>query len=597
MSIDTLRDKYRDWFTNHDTAINSSISPGQKVIAGNKTFYLKRCLREDVPVLPYKMILGYVSTNNRLKCRLWFYSGSEANWRAFTGWREDGAWKKGAEGTSNKEEYSNTQMGYIYECYTTSEMSDHLLKYWDTNSGLILPDYRKIIPFIRREINGKTILVKNDIAGDQTLMRVWRYTAINEQSEIEKAYSSERKYSPITFPQALNGDIKKIVKSKNAVDIQREFKKSYFTGEMSGSGKRLSDNDELQSWLARCLDRPVDSKPPRPHDALNLDFVVERYRIFDGNNREIILEIACTTNNYAHILEIQAGTSRTVNTPVVWVKDAYYEIEETSSFGTRRNIPINLSFLVQKPCDYTQQVSGDYAIEGNGNNFIQAGFARGESLISSKYVILSYINEVTSPIVKEYKRRKGFVTFDPPPGNVNRVDLSLINIYILKQLVFYGISQYKSLRDRKSFDWGFHGDKGMQRADALYHAIKDSNDFPDFCRVLVNCFIHNRINLSPGLRLQGEPVRESFTGGFASGINTNRTSLFTCICRTLFNETSIPSNISSRLVDEHARDRTNAGGVYRMVYFIRNENNNNEDRDTFINANAAELLNRLRPLS
>ncbi len=88
------------------------------IIKGKKFYLFDRFIYSDSG---YSVIYGYCVKNNQLHCRMFYYSASEASWRAFTGFRRNGAWIKSAEQHGTHE-----PGGYIFEGMVCEELEDFL---------------------------------------------------------------------------------------------------------------------------------------------------------------------------------------------------------------------------------------------------------------------------------------------------------------------------------------------------------------------------------------------------------------------------------------------------------------------------------------
>ncbi|WP_234393968.1 hypothetical protein, partial [Allofrancisella guangzhouensis] len=208
-------------------------------------------------------------------------------------------------------------------------------------------------------------------------------------------------------------------------------------------------------------------------------------------------------------------------------------------FGNYKVIPIEMAGLVQKPCDYEQQVANVYKNE-----------IEKQDLVGNKYVLLSVINEVTSPIIQQYKLinnepllsgnsepmlngLKFTYTYTTEPSSqlrqLNRPFLLLganifkppviqpqqiiINVDYevisdkLRACIIEGVMRYKALwemrninkkaveykKNEKKFKLGHHGDTGIRRAVALLQCVTKATDLKEVDNYLISCFKDNNI--------------------------------------------------------------------------------------------------------
>jgi hypothetical protein len=133
---------------------------------------------------------------------------------------------------------------------------------------------------------------------------------------------------------------------------------------------------------------------------------------------------------------------------------------------------------------------------------------------------------------------------------------------LLKMRIIQGIDEYLSIQLKVSKsgyqDDGSHGKDGVKRALALKSAMETCGTKDEICESMYRCFKENKIG--------------TFSGGWFSGINTEATSLFTCICRNLLSGLAQPfSNPAPKLKAGYdVKLKFHKESIDRMVSFITN---------------------------
>ncbi|TWI67777.1 hypothetical protein LZ24_02706 [Desulfobotulus alkaliphilus] len=555
------------WFKNHGKAAKKEKEWEEIDIEGKK-FYLADRVQEDIGTraegtVAYRIIYGYHIDSQKMACRMWYYSGSEANWRAFTGFRSRGAWAKGAEGFGDNKKKEHTKIGYVNECFVTSEMHTKLETFWEKNKcSRIVPH---TFPW-----TGKPKAGSSDHAA-------YSYMVMekNHFPELMKEYDTKRNFEPANFPanvehcsiersEKIGSVLVQEVYGKQPAKINlTKVKHGEVAGPISKHGQIFKHDTNLNAWIVGCLSY-FQREEKKYHPVLKMDYRIRSY-LMKGNagpksSSDLIVEIASTLNPREHMYMDYSGTVKKLNTPVCWVRDVYYVSAGMTSFGTRKDIPVNLSFLVQKPCDYPGQVSDDYnQMTGVETDSVNRDLGGG------KYVILSLLNEATSPLIKTYKDQMGYPRFRekyhkakspinqaamklPAPGEMDYPDY-------LKILIFQGIREYMAIqmKEVKSYsDSGSHGSSGIKRARALSVCVEQASSEVEINQIMYRCFKENKVG--------------DFSGGWFSGINTHPTSLFTCVCRSLLANAESP--VGSVIKEMKWSEKSAEKCINRMIQFI-----------------------------
>lgn len=622
MSTDAdILNVYNEWFKLNGSSPTKA--NGGSVFCGGQKFIFHSRLEDTSN--SYRGVLGYAVVSGLLSCRFWYYSKSEASWRASTGLRHGYQWQKGYEGTGDNAMF--TEMGYIFECYVTVDMHTALEMFWnrtDTKSPII--QGIGIVP-PKKNVISRVNLLGPFLVDD---VKVKNFGALNKvkpsyKAAISKLYNDERVFMvadlPLGDPESLD------VSGVSSVRIQEAFL-SKPGSRIVDVGKNIRVNHDIDSWLTQCLSQGKQSRGPFHHPILKLDYLIYEYALKDAKGDYLTVEIAATTMDTPHQYIPDNGVLANINTRVCWVRDVYYHYTPTTSFGTRKNIPINLSFLVQKPIDYVTQVSRDYLLSISDkvkhddiNNVFAMPKSTPEEIKSrneaiydlleecfgdkgaydKSYITLSYLNECTSTLLHEFKKINNIISFDTiykKPIGPSLVSLKIehneLVFFNMQKQIIIGINEYFCLRlDPQGYSKkGFHGDAGLERAIALREAISSCKLESELNRVVYNCFIKNKIDPTPS--------SSGFNGGFFSKVRTNPTSLFTCISRSLLSSSVVPPNkdgftlMPSKNASMYPGDDK---GIYRMKILIKNESGKRDSQQTpasFITIKSPELLVALK---
>lgn len=606
MPLADLQKAYKTWFDFHDQLESGKEAGWTTKDFNGKTFIFSKRILEVGKEVPYKLVLGYAVNAGILKCRMWYYSGSEATWRAFTGWRTGGAWQKGAE-FEGGENRVFTGLGYIFECYTTVEFGEALQEFWEANPSEKL-EYLTFFPWpTKNDGNDAWVIppVSSDPLRGMFEYLVGPYKTESETKDVEKgvkkpkpsligtSYNKQRAFVKVNMPAGISEEAKKLTTEVASVKIQKQYSVD-LTGRRIGVGHTLKKDTPLNSWLISCLQFHTLRDYKRYHPVLKMDYTVCSFQL-NGNSAgsscpdNLIVEIATTDNDYDHPYIDMTGSEKILKTRICWVRDVYYASSGITEFGTRDRIPINLAFLVQKPCDYKSQISAFY------NEKVP--FKNPANFFGGKYIVLSLLNESTSSLVKTFKSSRDLPCF--VSKYYSHAKLNLDNrTEELKASILKGVFEYADLQDTKGnpnpkyATTGYHGSAGMQRAEALHDAVCACKNFVELSQVIYNCFANNRVG--------------SFTGNrFTSSIQTKPTSLFTCVCRNLLNQFAVnaPSAEIERAQLLGRQDRSmkyggftsDSGAINRMVYYIHYAPIPAEiSADLFITSEAPQLLLALR---
>lgn len=467
----------------------------------------------------YRIIYGYCQNGDTLQARMWYFSRSEAAWRSFTGFRKGGAWMKGGEGMPG-----HIGSGYIFENIVCKELEPVLETFWEADTPI---SSETQFPWRRRNSENSHLL---DFYYDR-YGRDEHHRRLGPPGDITRAYAGERVYIEVETP-AIDEDIKKAMK-KGSTTLQRGYTSTYDKGRgknvRQGIGHRIKHTNNIwDGWILDCLESNPFEKETRHHPVLDLDYKIRRYHVGGiGTNEDFTIEIACTDSPVDHDYGSAYGF-KSIETNICWIRTVYLENTDITSFGTHKTCPINLAILPQKPFDYISQTSDFYAnkvgVKYRTGSKKSIAVKNSKGTYANKYILLSLFNEALSPLIKEFKRKKGMPFFEGKYNVIQKMyEDGTEGAGFIKRLLNAGIDEYLDIHDTKLIKGkskkGHHGSKGVTRAKELKKEINRKTTTRDMSGVLYDCFKRNRVG--------------SFSGGTFSRIRTKPSSLFTCVCRSL----------------------------------------------------------------
>ncbi|AXA34660.1 hypothetical protein [Francisella adeliensis] len=382
------------------------------------------------------------------------------------------------------------------------------------------------------------------------------------KSDISEQYGKERQYiRPLqnrksVYIQSIQDD-EGINRHLNLSQIgNTEVQKSYrgYQNPRPAIGQNFTNNiwDELCNSLED-LNRSYDTY----HSTLETRTTVDLYAITIRGER-FIVEFAQTDPQCINLLRKSLNNANQrgaridrIDAPICWIRNIYKEDSDLTSFGTYKSIPISLSFLVQKPCDYISQVSSIAMDEQVGNSLQQSLI--DAAVINDRYLKIGLLNEITNPLLVEYKRLKRLpLILTRHAHNVRRANQRCY-LYCydeifdsLKDRILVGIDNYLDITYQYGGDElnrnhdGIHGKKGSTRAGQLRIAIRDCGTTDDLGQILSLCFVNNRVG--------------TFTGGIFSKVRAYNMSLFTFVIESigqLFSIYDTPPRIDNNLSKLH----------------------------------------------
>lgn len=257
MSRQEHREHDAAWFEDHDKDIDRVAEGLRKFTVRKQNFYLK----DRVLGGSYKIIYGYwEGPLKKAKARIWYYSGSEAAWRSFTGYRRNGAWMKGAEKMPGHE-----PGGYVFENLVCPELEDILEDFWKSEDPV---ESDRIFPWTNKH--------------DNRAIRNFYRQSSRRHADITEAYSRERAYHRVVTPEIDEELVQAL--GKAATTLQAGYT-SVYSNTMrkqvrKGIGHKLKHaNNIWDDWILRCLDEDPVEEVPRHHPVLAQDYTIARYLV------------------------------------------------------------------------------------------------------------------------------------------------------------------------------------------------------------------------------------------------------------------------------------------------------------------------------
>jgi len=332
-----------------------------------------------------KIAIGYyININNQLKCRLFYRSISESEWRICLGWEfYSQIWAKTP--------INAPKGGYIGEGLLQFHFANYLENLEET---LQVSEKDSIHKYLKENLHA---------------ISYFYYSKNNKNilPEIQKEYIKERKYISNTL-KILNTsiDYKKLDIYKHA---QPNLAFSVQNTKNSNSNKAAIIKHDYTLWetILPCLKNKVHYYEFY-HHLLASKCSVDIFKL--GLN--IYIEIAYTQTSKNITFNSASYQKNNVTTRICWVKNVYllnntnYKINNAewgylTSFGNYTNYADDLWFLIQKPVDYLFQVSNQVYTRTGSENLIA----------NSPYIMLAWYNEKYSKLIEEFKINKHFELF------------------------------------------------------------------------------------------------------------------------------------------------------------------------------------------
>ncbi len=527
------------WEARHTQPI-TDVDRGQWTIesVGGKDFALVYAIN-----LPdYPCVLGYyLRADGTLLCRHFYKSRSEASWRVGTGARWEyqdklgrnivSGWVKSAEG-----QRGHISGGYIFEGMVVPELEKKLETWFQTNhrnaqhTNILTSHDPQRFPFSQHPMTPAyskhhNLFIndgRNPGGGSELVLEYHRERhyyaviprnvyAVDGQSDDENRQSKQRLLGRTT---------------QGSVPMQNDLRNE---GGRTGLAHDIKRHDALWGWVVSCLQAEDAALlvTRKPHDILGMSHSIQTFNLTrDIEPVTVKVEVARTDTAIHQTYVTPSGIQLAINSPICWVRSVYIP-GTVSTFGNYVDIPIDLAFLVQKPCDYVSQVAEEVAsrlgvqtqLTENKREFIEAADRRHR--FGHSYISLALFNETTSPLVKAYKVRNHLATFQYKYRALpnTRGELPELLLYVM-----LGVKTYLDLFDesRGGQTARSHGSVGVNRANTfLEHISQARYQSEHLPRDLYELFAHDRVNGRRMGRLLGD------------GINSKRHSLFTMVCKSL----------------------------------------------------------------
>jgi hypothetical protein len=248
-------------------------------------------------------------------------------------------------------------------------------------------------------------------------------------------------------------------------------------------------NSPLWQLLVTCLEQSPINKVPYVYysDLLKQNVKVESYLLPRQAGlvlKNVVVEIAYTENAVDMEFKNKARTmTYKINSPICWVKSVYIQ-GELSNFGNYKEYPWDLSFLPQKPMDYDKQIS-PYLKQRESNK------------PDAAYTSLALFNEKYSPLIQEFKRRKGF-----PPIKTTvayaEIDGYLRGLNNPEFVMDLSLNIMESCKDYLDFNRAnpsvAHGSTGRKRVLAFFDKIYNCKTYAEINKITYDLFVENTVD-------------------------------------------------------------------------------------------------------
>ena len=571
---------------------------------GSKLYFYKALDAQGYPT-----VWGYFcDAGGMLSCRHFYKSASEAAWRAGTGLRPGGeGWVKSAEHCPQ-----HKSGGYIFEAMVPSTLDKALKDYYSNkkeNKKLDSITFNWMSQGLWDHIaKSNKDLVDYFISQTDNSKK-----KITTPSGIQSLYDSARQYRQ-AIPQNIK-DGTTFDYEEGSVALQKDLKVGLkVKGTIGGKGKahELKKYTPLWDWINQCLNKPPQQTiTDRMHEILNEKHSIHTYKL-EGcyDDKSAMIEIAQTDASKNLSSVTPSGITIKANTPVCWIRSAYMLPETITSFGTYDNCPIDLAFLVQKPCDYVSQTSMDEATRLNvktvmvkdSKNKDKLKFKPGSEQTETgrmhivqkggqdTYLMLALFNENTSPLLKKYKDNKGLPRFEKKYWTIPHVAR---DHEMLLRLTEEGVKEYLDIQSIPKKESGVergHGKTGISRANTFNTHITNVNyeAATNLLTDIYQLFAKDKVN---GVSC----------GGWFEGIGTKPNSLFTLCIRkilTYYLVNDPPKELMDQAGTKKMKDFPGpANGITRaLVKAIQLQTKKKDDETTeaFLTRHSSELLDALR---
>lgn len=482
------------WFSLNEKKINtdcilSGSKAGFKISRGTENINVSLCeigehqfLLIDDSILIYSahpMMFGFYKkkNDNEILSRYFWCSRSEGCWRSGTGFR---AYKD--------EQTQQLNYDFFGAFIKGQEHKFHGGYTFETQLNNVLE--KKLSDLYKAREMAKTVGTIN-FNKDITSKAIKEFLIRPEDTDNIPATNILSKYmSEVQIVPALDDKIhdaklsKSLEKAIGATTLQKTAQQ----------GKNyLSDfkkaNSTLWQLLVTCLEQSPMNKVPYVYhsDLLKQNVKVESYLLPRQTGvvlKNVVVEIAYTENAVDMEFKNKARTmTYKINSPICWVKSVYMH-GELSNFGNYKEYPWDLSFLPQKPMDYDKQISL-YLKQRENNKPDKA------------YTSLALFNEKYSPLIHEFKRRKGFSPVKTTVAYAE-IDGYLRGLNNPDFVLDLATNIMESCKDYLDFNRAnssvAHGSTGRQRVLAYVDEIYNSKTYAEINKITYNLFVKNTVN-------------------------------------------------------------------------------------------------------
>lgn len=419
---------------------------------------------------------AFYKKGNQLLSRYFWCSRSEGCWRAGTGFRP----AKDKDGNKLYDFFG----GFI-------KGQEHVFGGGYTFETQIHPVLEKKLSDLYNARETTTAIEKIDFNKDITSKAIKEFLIRPEDTDNIPSKNILNKYmAEVQIVPALDDKVhdkefsKSLEKASGATTMQKmaQQEKNY-----------LSDfkkaNSPLWQLLVTCLEQsPLNKVPYGYHsDLLKQNVKVESYLLPKQAGmvlKNVVVEIAYTENAVDMEFRNKAKTmTYKINSPLCWVKSVYIP-GDLSSFGNYKMYPWDLSFVPQKPMDYDFQISA----------YLRS---RESTKPGDNYTSLTLFNEKYSPIIQEFKRRKGFPPIKTTVAYVE-IDRYLRGLDNPEFVMDLAVNIMESCKDYLDFNRAnpsvAHGSTGRKRVLAFFDKIYNCKTYAEINKITYDLFVKNTVD-------------------------------------------------------------------------------------------------------
>lgn len=327
----------------------------------------------------YKIILGQAKQGNKVWPRFYWKSNSTGWWRAGTGIEftaedieENGQHYRIYHDRYIKGNEQNKHGLYCYETVVPDRVYNELERIYDNKPAV-------------KYHNWSTFIYENGGTSSTLRGQVRSYL----QNTMPAGYIAEVRYTHATgcvwVKEVFGSELRQVTDGVwGSVEVQKAS---------LDATEKLTHNATLRGLIKPSLPSSLSSLASYSffYDVLGEMVDVYKVEVQEDSKPKCIVEMAVGRKTHEFIVSNNFSYA-VLEAKRVWVKDIYLAAEDNiSSFNSRKEIPTDVSILVQKPVDYSQQV------DDRENRLLYS-----PEVSSSHYTDLAMKNRFNNPFVLEF---------------------------------------------------------------------------------------------------------------------------------------------------------------------------------------------------